>query len=366
MTEMSSIWNHNISVSVFGESHGPAIGVVMDNLPAGEYIDMEKLMEFMARRAPKRNKTSTQRRESDMPQILSGFLNNRTTGTPLCAFINNTDTHSQDYANISHLVRPGHADYTGALRYGGFNDVRGGGHFSGRLTAPLCFAGAVAAQILEKRGIYTGAHILEVHGIKDDAVDSISVDKDDIVKMRKAEFPVVNAEKGKAMIADIEKAAQFGDSVGGIVECVSINVPAGIGSPIFDGLENSIASLIFGIPAVKGLEFGVGFNCARMLGSENNDEFFVNDAGHIVTRTNNHGGILGGISSGMPITLRVAFKPTPSISKPQNTVDMGELKNGVLKVKGRHDPCIVPRAVPVVEAAVNIAILSHMLDYPNF
>lgn len=363
---MASIWRHNISVSIFGESHGPAIGVIMDDLPAGEYIDMEKLVAFMSRRAPKKNKTSTQRRESDMPQIMSGFLDGKTTGTPLCAFINNTDTHSQDYNNISRLARPGHADYTGALRYGGFNDVRGGGHFSGRLTAPLCFAGAVAGQILERRGIYTGAHILEVHGIKDKSVDPIVVDKDAIVAMRNSEFPVLDAKQGKAMIADIEKAASCGDSVGGIVECVSINVPAGIGSPIFDGLENSIASLIFGIPAVKGLEFGVGFNCARMLGSENNDEFYVNDAGHVVTRTNNHGGILGGISSGMPITLRVAFKPTPSISKEQHTVDIASMKNETLKVKGRHDPCIVPRAVPVVEAAVNIALLSHMLEYPNF
>lgn len=363
---MASIWKNNISVSVFGESHGPAIGVVMDNLPAGEYIDMEKLMEFMARRAPKKNKTSTQRRESDMPQIMSGYLNGKTTGTPLCAFISNTDTHSQDYNNISRLARPGHADYTGALRYGGFNDVRGGGHFSGRLTAPICFAGAVAGQILERRGIYTGAHILEIHGVRDRSVDPITVTKDDIVNMRKSEFPVIDDEKGKEMIADITKAASCGDSVGGIVECVSINVPAGIGSPIFDGIENSIASLVFGIPAVKGLEFGAGFNCAKMLGSENNDEFYVNETGHVVTRTNNHGGILGGISSGMPITLRVAFKPTPSISKAQHTVDIGSMTNETLKIKGRHDPCVVPRAVPVVEAAVNIALLSHMLDYPNF
>lgn len=363
---MASVFNHNISVQIFGESHGPAIGVVMDNIPAGEYIDMEKLMAFMSRRAPKKNKTSTQRRESDLPQIMSGFLNGKTTGTPLCAFITNTDTHSQDYQNIQRLARPGHADYTGALRYSGFNDVRGGGHFSGRLTAPLCFAGAVAGQILEKRGIYTGAHILEVHGVKDDSIDSISFKREDIVKMRNAEFPTMNKEKGEKMIAEIEKAGSFGDSVGGIVECISINVPAGIGSPIFDGLENTIAQLIFGIPAVKGLEFGVGFNSAKMLGSENNDEFYVNELGHVVTRTNNHGGILGGISSGMPITLRVAFKPTPSISKPQHTVDLSNMTNETIEIKGRHDPCVVPRAVPVVEACVNLAILSHMLDYPNF
>ena len=321
---MSSTWNNNIGFTVFGESHGPAIGVVMDNVPPGESIDLDKIYQFMARRAPKQNKTSTQRKEKGMPQIMSGYFNGKTTGTPLCALIANTDQHSQDYSNLSRLARPGHADYTGALRYRGFNDVRGGGHFSGRLTAPLCFAGAVAGQILEKRGIYVGAHIAEIHGIKDK------------------------------------------DSVGGIIECIAINVPAGIGSPIFDGLENSIAQLIFGIPAVKGLEFGAGFKVAEMTGSENNDEFYVNDKGHVVTKTNNHGGILGGIASGMPITLRVAFKPTPSIARPQATVDYSAMKNETLEVKGRHDPCVVPRAVPCVEAAVNIALLNHMLEYPNF
>ena len=286
---------------------------------------------------------------------MSGFFNGKTTGTPLCALIQNTDQHSQDYSNLSKLARPGHADYTGALRYRGFNDQRGGGHFSGRLTAPLCFAGAVAAQILEKRGIYVGAHIAEIHKIKDDPLDPIRTSRDDIISLREKEFPTVSDSKGKKMIADIDKARMSQDSVGGIVECVAINVPAGIGSPIFDGLENSIAQLIFGIPAVKGLEFGAGFNASKMLGSENNDEFYVDENGHVVTRTNFHGGILGGISSGMPITLRVAFKPTPSISQPQQTVDYSAMKNETLVIKGRHDPCVVPRAVPCVEAAVNIA-----------
>ena len=363
---MSSTWNHNISFSVFGESHGPAIGVCMDNVPPGESIDMDKLMAFMARRAPKKDKTSTQRREKDMPQIMSGYLNGKTTGTPLCALIQNTDQHSGDYSDLSRLARPGHADYTGALRYRGFNDVRGGGHFSGRLTAPLCFAGAVAAQILEKRGIYVGAHICEIHGIKDRRLDPINTTRDMIIDMREKSFPVLDDEIGRQMIDDIDKARQFQDSVGGIIECIAVNVPAGIGSPIFDGLENSIAQLIFGIPAVKGLEFGAGFNVAKMLGSENNDEFVVDDKGHVVTRTNNHGGILGGISSGMPITLRVAFKPTPSIAQPQETVDYSAMKNETLVIKGRHDPCVVPRAVPCVEAAVNIALLDHMLEYPNF
>lgn len=363
---MSSTWSNNISFSVFGESHGPAIGICMDNVPPGESIDMDKLMAFMARRAPKKDKTSTQRREKDMPQIMSGFLNGKTTGTPLCALIQNTDQHSGDYSNLSRLARPGHADYTGALRYRGFNDVRGGGHFSGRLTAPLCFAGAVAAQILEKRGIYVGAHIAEIHGIKDRRLDPINTTRQQIIDLHEKEFPTLDDAKGAGMRADIEKARMTQDSVGGIIECIAINVPAGIGSPIFDGLENSIAQLIFGIPAVKGLEFGAGFNVAEMLGSENNDEFYVDERGHVVTRTNNHGGILGGISSGMPITLRVAFKPTPSIARPQETVDYSALKNETLTIKGRHDPCVVPRAVPCVEAAVNIALLNHMLEYPNF
>lgn len=363
---MSSLWNNRISISIFGESHGPAIGVVIDNLPPGEYIDIQELSRFMARRAPKKDGTTTPRSEKDLPQIMSGVFNDKTTGTPLCAFIQNTDTRSKDYSNISKLVRPGHADYTGALRYKGFNDVRGGGHFSGRLTAPLVFAGAVCAQILERRGIYTGAHIAEIHGITDDEFNRVNVCKQDILDVRYKKFPVINDEQGEKMVDDIHKAATGGESLGGIIECAAVNVPAGIGSPIFEGLENTIAQLIFGIPAVKGLEFGAGFLTAKMVGSQNNDDFYVDDHGHVKTKTNNHGGILGGISSGMPITLRVAIKPTPSISKPQETVDTKNMKNDILKVQGRHDPCIVPRAVPCVEAAVNIAILSHMLDYPNF
>ncbi len=363
---MSSLWNNRISISIFGESHGPAIGVIIDNLPSGEYIDVEELGRFMSRRAPKKDGTTTSRSEKDMPQILSGVYNEKTTGTPLCAFIQNTDTHSGDYSNISRLARPGHADYTGAVRYKGFNDVRGGGHFSGRLTAPLCFAGAVCGQILERRGIYTGAHIASIHNIKDSQFDHVKVSREDILDVRYKEFPVINDKKGELMKADIQKARMACESVGGIIECVSVNVPAGIGSPIFEGLENSIAQLVFGIPAVKGLEFGAGFKASTMLGSQNNDEFYVDDHGHVVTKTNNHGGILGGISSGMPITLNVAIKPTPSISQPQNTVDYHDMKNEVLSVKGRHDPCIVARAVPCVESAVNIALLAHMLDYPNF
>ena len=304
---MSSFWNRNISISIFGESHGPAIGVVIDNLPPGEYIDLEKLRQFMARRAPKKDGTTTPRGEKDLPQVMSGLLNDRTTGAPLCAFIQNTDTRSKDYGNLARLPRPGHADYTGAMRYRGFNDIRGGGHFSGRLTAPLCFAGAVCGQILERRGIYTGAHIAAVHGVHDDSFSRTQVSKEDILAVRAKSFPVLNDAAGEKMREDICNAGKGGESLGGLIECAVINVPAGVGSPMFDGLENTISQLIFGIPAVKGLEFGAGFQVAEMVGSQNNDPFYIDEEGHVKTKTNNHGGILGGISSGMPITLNLSL-----------------------------------------------------------
>jgi len=358
---MSSMFKNNISFSIFGESHGKAIGVVIDNLPSGEYIDMDKVSEYMRRRAPKKDGTTTPRSEKDIPDVVSGLLNERTTGTPLTAIIQNTDTKSKDYANVSKLARPGHADYTGNIRYKGYNDVRGGGHFSGRLTAPLCFAGAICSQILERRGIYTGGHILQIHNIKDIPFDSVSVTRDDILGVRNKDFPTISDEKGQMMFNDILKARKGLESLGGIIECVCINVPAGIGSPMFDGLENTISQLMFGIPAVKGIEFGAGFNVANMTGSQNNDNFYIDDRHRVRTKTNNHGGILGGISSGMPIICRVAVKPTPSIAQEQETIDYSTMENDTIQIKGRHDPCIVPRAVPCVESAMNIAILSHMV-----
>ena len=318
---MSSFWNRNISISIFGESHGPAIGVVIDNLPPGEYIDLEKLRQFMARRAPKKDGTTTPRGEKDLPQVMSGLLNDRTTGAPLCAFIQNTDTRSKDYGNLARLPRPGHADYTGAMRYRGFNDIRGGGHFSGRLTAPLCFAGAICGQILERRGIYTGAHIAAVHGVYDDAFSRTKVSKEDILSVRAKSFPVLNDAAGEKMREDICNAGKGGESLGGLIECAVINVPAGVGSPMFDGLENTISQLIFGIPAVKGLEFGAGFQVAEMVGSQNNDPFYIDEEGHVKTKTNNHGGILGGISSGMPITLNVGQNTRPIIAINGNQAD---------------------------------------------
>lgn len=343
---MSSIWNNRISISIFGESQGPAIGITIDGLPAGEHIDVEAVSGFMARR----NIGLVNNHENIMPHVMSGIYNDRTTGTPLCAFIQNTSAKAPQHANVDRLSRPGHADYTGAVRYKGFDDFRNEGHFCQRLTIPLCFAGAICAQILERRGIYTGAHVASIHNIKDNPYDPVNITRDGVRSIRGKNFPVINDRRGWLMQDDIEKAREAGESLGGVIECASVNVPAGVGSPIFDGLENNIAQLIFGIPGVTGLEFGAGFRSARMVGSQNRDEFYTNERGYFVTKTNNHGGILSGISSGMPITLNVAVKPV---------LDYGDGET-------KPETCMVPSAVACVEAAVNIALLSHMIDYPNF
>ncbi|MDE6728110.1 MAG: chorismate synthase [Oscillospiraceae bacterium] len=361
---MSSCFNGGIKLSLFGESHGKGIGVVLDNLPSGEPIDLDKIGEFMARRAPKKDGTSTMRNEKDIPEILSGLYEGRTTGTPLAAVIYNQDQHSNDYGNISHIARPAHADYTGYLRYNGANDPRGGGHFSGRITAPLCFAGAVCGQILERRGITTGAHIRSIKGASDEIFDPMNVTAQQLELVKSHTFPTLSESAEVEMREVINSARMSQDSVGGIVECAAVGFPAGIGSPMLDGLENIISQLVFAIPAVKGIEFGNGFGCAELFGSENNDEFAL-DNGKVITKTNNHGGILGGISSGMPIIFRVAFKPTPSISRPQKSVDFKSMTEEELVIKGRHDPCVVPRAVPCVEAALNIALLSALLEDPR-
>lgn len=361
---MSSSYNGGIKLSLFGESHGKGIGVVLDNLPAGVPIDLDKIGEFMARRAPKKDGTSTTRNEKDIPEVLSGLYESKTTGTPLAAVIYNQDQHSNDYGNISHIARPAHADYTGFLRYNGANDPRGGGHFSGRITAPLCFAGAVCGQILEQRGITTGAHIRSIKGVCDDYFDPVNVTAEQLKHVKSRSFPTLSENAEAQMREVINSARMSQDSVGGIVECAAVGFPAGMGSPMLDGLENIISRLVFAIPAVKGIEFGNGFGCAELFGSENNDEFTLKDD-KITTSTNNHGGILGGISSGMPIIFRVAFKPTPSISRPQKSVDFKAMTEEELIIKGRHDPCVVPRAVPCVEAALNIALLSALLENPD-
>lgn len=356
----STITLGNISLSVFGESHGTAIGAVIDNLPAGEELDLEKIYEFMSRRAPKKDGTSTLRSETDTPEIISGFYNGKTTGEAICAVIKNKDQHSSDYKSISGLARPGHADYTGYLRYKGANDPRGGGHFSGRLTAPLVFAGAVCGQILEKRGITTAAHIYSISGEKDIPFDPVNVTKEQLNTVKTRYLPVLDVSADEKMRSVIENARKDLNSVGGIIECCAVGFPAGFGSPMFGGLENRIAQLVFGIPAVKGIEFGAGFEAAKISGKENNDEFYTDESA-VKTKTNNAGGILGGISNGMPIIFRAAVKPTPSIAQPQNTVNFIKKENAVIEIKGRHDPCIVPRAVPCIEAALNIALMSFLL-----
>jgi len=350
----------NLSVSIFGESHGNGIGVVIDGLPGGEEIDFERVLEFMARRAPKKDGISTRRNEKDFPEIMSGYLNGKTTGTPLCAVIKNTDQHSNDYNNISAVARPGHADYTGSIRYNRANDIRGGGHFSGRITAPLVFAGAVCGQILEKRGIYSGAHILSIGDIYDERFDSVNVGKGELEAVKTKDFPLINSDFEQAMRDKVKEASEKLDSIGGRIECAVVGLEAGIGSPMFDGIENRISQAVFGVPAVKGLEFGAGFGFAEMYGSNANDPF-TTDGVTIKSVTNNNGGLLGGLSSGMPIVFTAAIKPTPYIAQPQQSVDYIKMENTVLEIRGRHDACIVPRAVPVIEATDNIAILSFFI-----
>lgn len=354
---MSSMTGNKIKISVFGQSHSEGIGVVIDSLPAGKKIDLEKIYQFMERRAPGRSILSTQRKEADKPEILSGLVNGVTCGVPLCAVIRNTNTRSADYNNIADTPRPSHADFSGFMRYNGFNDVAGGGHFSGRLTAPLCFAGAVCMQVLEEMGIKIQAHIFKIKDVSDESFNPVSVAE---MNIGKKPFPVINEKAGEKMRAEIDKARLDCNSVGGIIECAVTGLRAGLGNPMFDGVENMLAKNIFGIPAVKGIEFGNGFGAAGLFGSENNDDFCIEN-GEIKTVTNNSGGINGGITNGMPIIFRAAFKPTPSIYKEQNSVSIKDKTEKKLKIEGRHDPCIVPRAVPVVEAVTAFTILDMIM-----
>lgn len=358
---MSGTWGNNIKLSIFGESHGKAIGIVIDGLPGGISLDFEAINKEMQRRAPGKNKISTPRKEKDEFDILSGYFNNKTTGTPLSALIYNTNQRSRDYEKTKSIMRPGHADFTGYIKYEGFNDYRGGGHFSGRITAPLVFAGAVAKQILEKKNIIIGSHIKSIGIIDENSFDAVNINEDILKKIIRKEFPVINDEKGTQMKELILNASEQQDSVGGIVETAIVNMPCGIGSPFFDSVESKLAHILFSIPAVKGVEFGAGFNIAVMKGSESNDECYI-DGDNIKTYTNNNGGLLGGISNGMPILFRTAFKATPSIGKVQRTIDIEKRENTEVKVEGRHDPCIVPRAVPVVEAAAAIAVLDLLIE----
>ena len=360
---MSSYLGKNLHVSIFGQSHAEAIGVTVDGLPAGERVDLEELDRFLQRRAPGRDATATPRKEADKPRILCGLVDDITCGAPLAAIIENTNTRSKDYDKLKDVPRPGHADYTAQVRYGGYQDVRGGGHFSGRLTAPLCIAGGIALQILARRGIQIAAHIRSVGEVEDKPFDPMGEQVEVLNTLKTAAFPVLDPEAGEKMRQAILDARAQKDSVGGVVECIVTGLPAGLGDPMFGGLEGRLAAALFGIPAVKGVEFGAGFDVARMRGSENNDPFRMEN-GRVTTRTNHAGGILGGISTGMPLVFRLAFKPTPSIAMEQDSVSLSRGEEEKLLVEGRHDPCIVPRAVPVVEAAAALVLLDVLLDSP--
>lgn len=353
---MSSTYGEHLKLTIFGQSHGPAIGMTLDGIPAGLNVDFDRLQRFLNRRAPGLKVHATARKEADRPEFLSGIVNGHTCGAPIAAVIQNTNTRSEDYDHLKDCPRPGHADFTAAIKYGGFQDAAGGGHFSGRLTAPLCIAGGLCKQWLEPKGIYIGAHIARIAGIDDEPFDSMAPQYDAVDE----DFPVIHTQAGDKMREAIAAVKADGDSVGGIIECAVSGMPVGLGEPMFGGMEGRIAQILYGIPAVKGVEFGIGFGCADLRGSQNND-CYTADNGRIQTVTNNAGGILGGITNGMPLIFRAAFKPTPSISRPQQTISMSTGSKQMLEIKGRHDPCIVPRAVPVVEAAAAIAVMDTLL-----
>ncbi|MCL2055900.1 MAG: chorismate synthase [Oscillospiraceae bacterium] len=357
---MPSSFGDNLKITIFGQSHSPAVGVSIDGLPAGLAICLDEIYAFLRRRMPGKNAYSTARREADVPEFLSGLADGITCGAPLTAIIRNTDTRPQDYEQLRDVPRPSHADFSAFAKYGTAHDIRGGGVFSGRMTAPLCIAGGICLQLLRREGIRVAGHITRIGDEHRRGFDPVKIGNDEFDILQNADFPVLDKEAGERMLAAIEAASLAGDSLGGIIECAAIGVPAGLGGPLFGGLDSRLAALLFSIPAVKGVEFGSGFSCAELRGSQNNDAFII-DEGSIKTRTNNHGGILGGITSGMPVIFRAAFKPTPSISRQQDSVSLSRRENVMLTVTGRHDPCIVPRAVPCIEAACAVALYDAFL-----
>ncbi len=353
---MSSTFGNALKITIFGQSHAPAIGVCMEGFPAGFTPDFDELNAFLARRAPGQGAYTTARREPDRPEFLAGLVRGHTCGAPVTAIIRNTDTRSGDYAAFTDVPRPSHADYPAQVKWQGAQDSAGGGHFSGRLTAPLCIAGGLCLQYLHAHGIEITAHIERIGAAQDRRFTPTQPET-----LAKAKLPVLDPDSAEAMLAQIAAARAEGDSVGGCIECAVTGLPAGLGSPMFGGMENRLAQILFGIPAVKGVEFGSGFACAGMRGSEHNDPYFMQD-GAVRTRTNHAGGILGGLTTAMPVIFRVAVKPTPSIARPQESVSLQRGEDAVLEIHGRHDPCIVPRAVPCVEAAAAIAILDALLE----
>lgn len=357
---MKNNFGTNISMTIFGESHGPCIGITLDGLPAGFKINLERIKEDMEKRKAK-GSISTQRHEDDEVEIVSGFFNGYTTGTALTILIQNKNTQSKDYSDIQYRLRPGHADFSAYEKYHGFQDYRGGGHFSGRLTAPIVAAGSICRQILETKNILIGSHIEQLYALHD-APFSNNIDelKKQIQTLNKKEFSTLDEQVAQNMEQAILEAKNEQDSIGGILESAIINLPAGIGEPFFDSIESILAHLLFSIPAVKGVSFGAGFQMASKKGSEANDAFIMNDT--IQTKTNNNGGINGGISNGMPIIIHTCIKPTPSIYKAQETVDYKTKESQTLNIKGRHDPCILHRARIVVDSMIAFGILDLLMS----
>ncbi len=359
---MGANFGKNYRISLFGESHGVALGTNIDGIPAGTELDIDFIKEEMKRRAPGRSKLTTPRVEKDEFEILSGFVNGKTTGTPLAMIVRNRDQRSKDYSELAKKPRPGHADWSGMNRYKGFNDIRGSGHFSGRITTSIVFAGAIAKQLLKERGILIGAHIKSLNNIEDRDFKESDITEENIDRLREMVLPTLTEGIAEEMESAILKAREESNSLGGIVELMVTGLKPGIGDPFFESMESELARMIFSIPSTKGIEFGAGFGITRMTGYEANDEMYFDENGNIRSYTNNNGGIIGGITTGMPISFKVAIKPTASIEKIQKTVNLETGKDDTLEVKGRHDPVIVPRAIVVLESATAIVILDRLLE----
>lgn len=353
-------FGNKVKVTVFGESHASAIGVTVDGLPAGIPVNEAYIQSLLDLRAPGKSDTATRRKEPDKAEFLSGVKDGYTCGGSVAAIIRNTDTRSGDYASLEGKPRPSHADYPAMVKYGNAIDCRGGGQFSGRLTAPLVIAGGIVLPLLEQKGIRIAAHIASVGNVSDTAFDTLDDQPELMQKLNAMPFAVIDENAGESMRSCIRAAAAEGDSVGGTIECKVTGLPVGTGSPMFDGIENTISRAVFAVPAVKGIEFGVGFDGVTLRGSAYNDAYYYDKNGNVRTRTNHAGGICGGMATGMPVIFRVCVKPTPSISREQDTVDMNAHENSKIIIHGRHDPCIVPRAVSVIRAVTALALYEYI------
>jgi len=357
---VQSSWGKNIVYSLFGESHGPMIGITIHHLPAGIKLDLEAIQFDLDRRRPGKSKYTTARQEKDEFEIVSGYFNEHTTGAPLTAIIRNTDQRSKDYSKVRSKMRPSHADYAAYVKYNGFNDYRGGGHFSGRLTAPIVFAGAIAKQLLEDKGFVIAARITQIGQVKDLPLEKVNVET--INAFKGQTFPLYDSTKTDLMKKEIENAKMDCDSVGGSIEVIALNVPAGIGEPFFNSVESTLSQLFYSIPAVKAVAFGNGLDIISMRGSEANDELYY-EGEEVKAFTNNNGGITGGITNSMPVIAKLNIKPTPTLGKKQRMVDVESKENIVDLIEGRHDPCIIPRAIPVAESMMAMGLLELYLDY---